>query len=710
MNDAKKEQMVSYIEKASTIILGLLFVFLPLVFTNITTDVFVLPKQILLIFSGIVLLLLYGARTFFAQNLRIKRTPFDFPILIFATAVIFSVVFSIAKFDSLYNLVPLLFAVVSYFAITYNVRDQKSLTVLIGSLLLGGGLVSLISLFSFFKVYVFSFDFSKFQTFSTLGSSLDQAIYLALLLPLGVYFIYPYIKKGGRSIFSQTQEDTTRLMGFGILSIAILVGLAVSIYSLISLQKPTILPLETGFQTAFAAISQDGGRVIQGFLFGSGYGEFSNVFLKFKQAAFNTNASIWNLTFFRSSNFILELLATTGLLGLLSYLFICFRVLKQKPLFIPLVVLIVASFIVPFAFYHVVLLFFILGLYSSLKGLSNHQDFFDVELQLVASKKGFFVLSSEEVSGKQAEKYGKILSSIVLVVIVVFSGIFGFLTYDFALGNVTFQKSLLAASKNNGSLTYTYQSGVLNSVTGKYIDAYYRVFSQTNLALANSLANSVPKGSSPSAQTSQTISTLVQQSISSARSATTISSHASANWQNLSSVYRALIGFGQNADSFAILAAQQSIQLDPTNPQEYINLGGIYFQLKAWDKALEQFQLAINVKPDFTNAYYNHAHALIEKGDLSSALTELGTVKQLVAGDKTNKSKIDAEIKDLQARIAGNNQAKTTPTDSSLEVNKSESQLPTQNPPLKIPAPQTSVTTPTPTTNVSPTPKATPNP
>ena len=34
------------------------------------------------------------------------------------------------------------------------------------------------------------------------------------------------------------------------------------------------------------------------------------------------------------------------------------------------------------------------------------------------------------------------------------------------------------------------------------------------------------------------------------------------------------------------LAQQQAIQLDPVNPQEYITLGGIYYQLGQWDKAL----------------------------------------------------------------------------------------------------------------------------
>lgn len=696
MNNENKELWISYIEKASVVILGILFVLFPLVFTNITTDLFVLPKQAFLIFIVLVLMILYGLRTFFAEKVRIRRTPFDLPILLFVGATALSVVFSIAKFDSLYNFVPLLFAALSYFAITYNIRNQKSLFVLIGSLLAGGALVSLISIFSFLKIYVFPLDFTKSQTFTPLGSSLDQAIYLGFMLVLGGYFIYMLIKK--------KNEHMIKLVGLSIMSAILLLGFIISIYISMGLQKPVILPLATGFQTAFAAISQDGGRVIQGFLFGSGFGEFSIVFLRFKQAAFNANPTIWNLTFFRSTSFALELLATTGLLGFLSFLFIIFKVVKEKPLFIPLALFLAVSIVLPFGFYHIALLFFFLGIYSSMRGLSNNNEYFDVDIQLVASKKGFFVLSAEEVSSASQEKYGRALSSIVLGIIALFAIVFGFLTYDFLLENVNFQKSLVFASQNNGSQTYTNQSNVLNSFTGKYVDAYYRVFSQTNLALANSLATSVPANSSPSAQTTQTIYTLVQQSINAARSATTVSKNNALNWQNLSSVYRALIGFGQNADSFAILAAQQSIQLDPTNPQEYINLGGIYYQLGSWDNAITQFQQAITLKSDFANGYYNYAHALIQKGDLKGSLTQLQTVKSLVANDPTNTAKINEEIKTLEAQIAQGSTNGQVGQNQTLEANP-QPVLPPQNPPVKIPAPQTTIVP-----SQSPTPSFTPTP
>lgn len=694
MKESSKEQLVEYIEKASITVIALLFIVFPLTFTNLTTDLFVLPKQIVLSFITLSLLVLYGTKTLINQGLRIKRTPLDLPVIIFGTVVFVSVIFSVARYDSVYNFIPFLFSILLFFAITYNTRTQRSLNVLVGSLLLGGALSSVFALLSLLKVYPFPFDFTKTQTFSALGSMLDQTIYLGLLLPLGFYFAVPNLRKGRAAIFTANKENNVKMLTLGTLTIITLVGFAISIYSLIYLQKGLILPIATGFQVAFAAISQDGPRIIQGFLFGSGFGEYSIAFLRFKQALFNANTDIWNLTFFRSSSFALELLTTTGITGFAAFLYIGYKALRQKPLFLPLAVIFVASLVLPLAFYHLTLFFFILGIFAVHKSLSNHNEYFDVELQLVAAKKGFFVLSTEEATGRQAEKYAKILTSIVFgVILLVVLGL-GFLTYDFTINNINFQKSLVAATQNNGSLTYTYQANALSSFTGKYTDAYFRVYSQTNLALANALANS-NQGKKPTDQTTQTIYTLVQQSINSARTATTLSPSNALNWQNLSNIYRSLIGFGQNADSFAILAAQQSVRLDPTNPQEYINLGGIYYQLKNWDKALEQFQLAINLKPDLPNAYYNHAHALIEKGDLNTALTELNTVKQLVSKDSANVKKIGEEITNLEKRIKDGTSANSGEK-TDLNANQQGSSLPKQNPQVEIPGPSATLT-PTPT-------------
>jgi tetratricopeptide (TPR) repeat protein len=429
-------------------------------------------------------------------------------------------------------------------------------------------------------------------------------------------------------------------------------------------------------------------------------------FAKFKQASFNTNPTLWGLGFIHSSSFILELLATTGILGLLSFIFLCFKAIKEKPLFFPVIIILAAAFILPFTFVTLIPLFFLLAIYATLRSLSNDQKYFDVELELVAFKKGFITFTT----GPEKDKgYSKILSYFVFGIILLLVASLGFVSYDYISTNITFAKALTAANQNNGQLTYDYENKAINTFTGKYNDAYFRVFSQTNLALANSIASSIPKGASPSAQTQQTIYTLVQQSITAGRQATILSPQNTLDWQNLSTIYRGLIGFGQNADQFAIAAQQQAIQLDPVNPQEYIALGGIYYQLGTWDKALAAFQQAASLKPNFPNAYYNIAHTLIQQGDLKGALTQLQTVKSLETNDPTNLAKVNDEIKQLQAQIDNGAGAQT-----STNTSAPAAILPKQNPQVKIPAPKATIE-PTKTPTVSPAtegglPSATPTP
>ncbi len=706
MQEEQKQEIINYLEKASVAVFCLLFLFFPIAFTSLTTDYFILPKQALVIFATLAVLLMYGVKTLLLEKVRIRRTPFDLPMLLLLGALLLSTIFSAVKIDSFTNVIPVILAGLAYFGIVYNAKNEKSVLALIASLLGGAVLLSLITAFIFLKVYIFPFDFAKNVAFTPSGSILDQALYLLFVLPIGLYFLSPFIlkRKLGRTM-EEKKVDAVKIVGFGGASLLILVALSISIYNLIKIPGNfLILPLETGFQTAFAAISQDSGRILQGLLFGSGYGEYLMDFTRFKQATFNLNPALWTFAFTHSSTFVLELLATSGILGFFSFLFLCYKIVKEKPLFVPLVIILAASFILPFSYYTLVVIFFMLAVYAALRGLVDNQKYFDVELELVALKKGFLAFAPES----QREKgYGKVLSYFVFGLILIITLSLGFLAYDYLAGNIVFEKSLVAANQNNGQLTYTDQTAALSSFTGKYNDVYYRVFSETNLSLANSLASSVPTGASPSAQTQQTVYTLVQQSINAARQATTLSPLNTIDWQNLATIYRNLIGFGQNADQFAILAEQQAVQLDPVNPQAYITLGGIYYQLGQWDKAQEQFQQAANLKPDFANAYYNIGHTLIQKGDLKDALTQLQTVRSLVANDPTNLGKITAEINSLQNQVnqqttqsgaTNQNTSSTTP----LSVT-APSTLPSQHPPVKIPAPETTVT-PTPKPTVSPTP------
>lgn len=353
----------------------------------------------------------------------------------------------------------------------------------------------------------------------------------------------------------------------------------------------------------------------------------------------------------------------------------------QNKMLLSLSALFVISLLLPLGFVTQTLFFVILGLFAANQGLMTRAQsrFFDIELELVAFRKGLIAMEAPHTKNEKSLILPSITGAILLVIV----GIIGYFGIPYVSSDLTFQKSLIAASQNNGSLTYQEQARAIS--TFPYRDGFYRVFSQTNLALANTLASQSPRGSSPSAAVQQNITTLIQQSINAARAATTVAPQSYSNWQNLSSIYRGLIGFGQNAESFAIATAQQSINLDPNNPAQYISLGGIYYQLGAWDQAQNQFQIAIALKPDYANSHYNLGHALEQKGDLQNALTQYQVVKSLVSNDKASLEQIDKEIAVLQGKAQSEGASENT--NQALNVNTPETQLPPQNPPVKIPAP-----------------------
>jgi len=673
----------------------------PVVFTTITTNPIILPKQILLGGVVAILLALQIVKMLAQKTVRIKRTSFDIPILLLALTALLSCFFAVNRIDALTAFFPYFFTILIFFLIVNIVKDKNSLLFLMSSLIIGSSLLSISAVLSFFKIYILPFPGTHSQTFTPLGSLLEQGIYLVLTLTISFYYLNRFFKSKAKkgievstestAISSTTNQERVKVISFGVASFVILLGIVVTTYALFKLEKPLLLPIETGFQTALSEISLDSGRVTQGFLLGSGFGTYAVDFSRWKLASFNQYQDLWNLTFFKSSNFPLELLATTGVLGLCAFIFLLIRVIKeirissQNKMLVSLITLFLISILLPLNFTSQVLFFVILGLFAANQGvISKTQDrFFEIELQLVALKKGLIAMEVPQIKNDKS----LILPSITGVIILAIISIMGYYSIPYISSDLTFQKSLVAASQNNGSLTYQLQAQAIQ--TFPYRDGFYRVFSQTNLALANALASQQPAGAKPDQTVQQNITTLIQQSINAARQAATVAPQTNLNWQNLSSVYRGLIGFGQNAESFAIVSAQQSINLDPSNPQEYIILGGIYYQLQQWDNAMSQFMTAINLKPDYANSHYNLGHVLEQKGDTQNALAQYQTVRTLVANDKASLEQIDKEIAVLQgkAQQANESAVNASPENQPLNISKPQTQLPETTPAVEIPAP-----------------------
>lgn len=670
----QKKELITYVDNLLIFFTGIFLFVFPLVFTNLTTDAFSVPKELASVVFVTLAVLLLVIKMLLEKRVEIRRTPFNLPIFLFMLVAVASSLLSINRFDSLFSTTALFFAVATFFVIINTIRKESHILFLLYAIGSSAAIVSALAVLSYFKIYILPFSFTQFQTFSPVGSLLDQALFLGVALTFCLSIIWPIItgkqarKFGGKEIF------------FASTSIVSLVGLAVTISELLFIQQPTLLPYLIGFQTAMASISQESGRTIQNLLFGSGFGTYSTVFTRFKQASINVNPALWSLIFFRSSSFLLDILATTGILGFASFVLILikgFRFKKElsKPgrnmIFVSLLVVMVFSIFLPLSFVGYMFFFITLGVFSAIMGLFHKEAF------------------------SLYEEQSKILTVIIALLVVVCMAVVDFGVFRFMVSDFLFQRSL-ATSPSDGGQIYDLQNRTIGQFP--YRDTYFRVFSVTNLSLANSILANQPKNASPSAETQNTVITLTQQSINAARAATSLAPLTSSNWVNLAAIYRSLIGFGQDAETYAVLALQRAISLDPNNPQLYLDLGSVYYQLKLWDEAQRQFAIATQLKPDFANAYYNLGHALEEKGDLQNALVQYKTVKTLVANDKNSTKQIDDEIKALETRIGSSEQngtqavSGTAENQPPLEIATPSAQLPARKPPVDIPSPDESPT------------------
>lgn len=704
MNKAKA--VSSYFENMSLFVIGLFLFALPLLFLSITTDAFVLPKQIALIVAIGAFAIFFVLKIISEGKLTFRNSPFDVPLLLFIIVLALSAVFSGNRYDALIAFAPYIFVLFLYFGIVNIVKGKNQLLFVLGSLVLGAAVSSILSIFSFFNIYLLPFTYTHAQAFTPFGSFLDQAVYLALVLPVAGQFIYMHFKtsRAQRRMASPFEgveakhlpKETTGVLAFFSVSfVLILIDFVLTVYLLATSQKPTILPLETGLQTAFAAISQDSGNVFKSLFLGSGIGTYLNDFTKYKAASYNTNAQLWAFTFFRSSSYLLELVATTGLLGLASFLFLIYRIFRERAFFFPLLLAIIAAFILPFSFTLTILFFVLLAIFAVDRiALNNRDRVSEIEFYFVAFKKKFFGNGLQ--GGYEAEnqkKHGRFLSILISIVILAIVGVPFYFATRYFISDIIFQRALVAASQNQGLQTYDME--VQSIKMFPYRDVYYRAFSQTNLALASLLVSQRKPGEQLSQAIQQNILTLIQQSINAGRSATSVAPLTAFNWNNLSAIYRSLIGFGENADKFTLLTSQQAIALDPNNPQQYIDYGGVYYQLGNYDEAIRQFQYAITLKQDYANAYYNLGHALEMKGNNDQALQAYQVVKQLVANDPTNAAKVQQDIQALQAKTgqqanAAAAQQQPAQQQQPIEVNRPTNQMPERKPPVEIPAPSVS--------------------
>ncbi|MEO6508770.1 MAG: O-antigen ligase family protein [Patescibacteria group bacterium] len=666
-----KNHLGSIIDGAIYIILLGVAALSPMLFFNQTTEFYDMPKLIFLLVSTLILVGLTIFSWIVKGKITITRTPLDIPLIMLLAVVLISTFFSGTKIQAIYGDIPSVHGsaiawavyIVLYFITVANLKTVDRIKNFLYVLYGGAAVVAFITLASFFGIFL-PFDFAKTVNFTPTGSSFSTIALLTLLLPLPLISILnpnKYLPSGFAIALTILFGITVVLTGsiasyvillivFGMTLLAsgnnlrnsrvMLLLASVGVIGLTLLLAYTPFPGNKIQQLASAypkeiqlsfpvswKVSVSAFRDLP--FFGTGPSSYLFNFTSYKPAEFNL-LQYWNVSFRDATNEFLQVLGTLGFLGFGSLLLLCIVVIKNS----------IKLFThsrndgSEQSFNHVVHSALAISGVVSIALLAIHAS------TLVSTIVTLFVLavlmmSQESIREKEAEvsmgikaatTHGRNFDLLPVVIFIAFliGGTVLLAKTKTAVTADYFHRAALSQANKNGTLTYQYlqKAETLNPL----IDLYRVDMAQTNFALANAIAvQKGPTKDNPQGTLTdndkQTIQTLLSQAINEGRASVALNPRSSRNWEVLASIYRNITGVAKNSLTFSLDAYGKAIQRDPLNPTLRFTVGGLYYSLKNYDLAIRFFSDAINLKPDYVNAYYNLALAYREKNDVQSAKT-----------------------------------------------------------------------------------------
>jgi len=662
----------------------------PLFFLPFSFEAFEFSKQYLLFFLVSLAFFAWLAKmVFHDKELRFRQTPLNLFVLAFLGVAILSAIFSIDKVSSLFGfygrfsngLVGLLSLGALYFLVLNSVKDIKGLVrVFLGSSLV----VVIMGYFSIFGIWAKISSLVPLprlmlsRTFNPVAGSLEGlAIFLAVVL---VFLTGLLLVRKGKNILYWllliTSLGLLVMIDFIwawiiiLVSLVLLVGFAIwrrifrenvnrlliPIFLIIiaafcipwqsqfisGLPREQVLEQQTSWQIGFKAATDN---VKSGFL-GSGIGTFHYDFSQYKPLEFN-QSWLWQIRFDRAGSYFSEILGQMGFLGIISYLgligvfliifwfltsgFKSFN-LKSQSLQLPLLVGFIALVVSQLVYYQNTVLAFMFWLFLAMAVFS---------LSKPASEK--------VISFKDFPELSLIFSTLVIILGMAILTMY-FYGGKFYLADMKYKDSL--------SLTGTQRIKTLErSVSLNPRFSFYRMaLSKAYLVEALTLEDSTE------------IQSMISKSIDQGRVATQLGPNSVRNWEALGIVYREIGPVAQGATEWGIKSFEKAIELEPTNPVLYTELGKlhlvagntekarenfgkalekksnyvealfqlglIYFNNNQVDQAIEQFTRVVAQAANHSNAHYSLGVAYTVKGEKEKAIKEFEKVLELNPGNQ----------------------------------------------------------------------------
>jgi tetratricopeptide (TPR) repeat protein len=349
---------------------------------------------------------------------------------------------------------------------------------------------------------------------------------------------------------------------------------------------------------------------------GSGPNTFFYDYSLYRDKEIN-NGDLWQFRFDRGGSFMLELIATSGLLGFLSfstliliifylyYVFFVFLRREKKDLKNKKARLLL------FLFINFINLVLILFLYS-ISVLFIFLFFLFIALSVILFREiKLPIFKISKIDLRKNSFYNIFLKLLIFIFLVIFLVVFSYnikywiADYYFKKGN---EASLLRAVRFND-----------------YRDKYKTALSKLYF---NKINNELIKPFEY--QDDQYIKFNIIKTIEYAQKAVNDNPNSVINWENLAMVYRDLASVSQGGEKKEVEAFREALDLEPTNPILLTELGSSELRAGLYYEAEDSFREAIEIKSDYYEAKFGLARTKIKQGKITEALILLNELVLVV--------------------------------------------------------------------------------
>jgi tetratricopeptide (TPR) repeat protein len=665
--------------------LSLLVFVLPVFFLPWTFETLDFNKQNLLVVLTLLAGLAWLGKMVASRQVVLRRSFLNVLIILYVAIYTLATIFSLDKIRSFIGssglekegLVTVLCFVVLYFVIINNFRDMKAVKNLLYSYLLGAGLVTVWTLLTFLgllpTLFVPSQALNSVGTLNGLGIFLAAAFVLLCPLFLGGETEKASARKknlvmrivmavlAALMLFIMVTIDNWTIWTIFIPAIALVLAFAiiraheiknlgwlslpmaafVVAVLLFFVNTPITSRLPAEIMPSFSASSGIARQTLrESPLLGSGPSTYVFDYAKYKPAGVN-ETQLWDVKFDRSASRVLTMLTTTGLFGIISWLFIIVFVgillisnlIKEKSGALWLNQLAVGA-----AWFALLLGKF---LYSS--NLTLEFSFWILTAILVVMTSHKFW----EISLGSAPRISLILSFLLALGLILAASSFYLIGERYAAD----AKFVQAVNSFNKGEDLSKATELLNQAASlnQRNDVYLR-----NLAQSLQAEISQELTSEATEEGMKKIQDLVAADINVAKRATELSPASSANWAALASIYQTVMPVISGADAWAVSSWQKAIELEPGSPYLYTELGKTYAaladllapNLQSKDEKVKA-EAEAKVKENLSSAEENLNKAITTKADYAPAHFELALVYSRQGKIKEAIEKLEAIETDL---------------------------------------------------------------